>query len=247
MALERFSLLAQTSGTSFGTGTFTTNSVVAGNNMLLLVIVSGMGETDSGMRGGDLTLSGGGLTWTEAAVSTTVPAWSEGTRMFWAENPTAQTFTLGIDCGAFNIHSYRVTVLGFTGYRLRNGSPIGATATGTDADGVGTGAITLSATPEVTSQIVASVFVIEATLDAGTTTPGTGWTELNEASDDGWWQIQAQARTELTSTTVDWVQIHTGSAANLSGAFMLAVEILAALDSPGATFRGLLRRSRYPI
>jgi hypothetical protein len=216
--------------------------------MLILACVMGMAETDSGMRGGDLTLSGGGLTWTEANVTTTVPAWSEGTRIFWAENTTAQTFTLGVDCGAFNIHSYRVVVLGFTGYRMVAGSPIGATAIGTDGDGAyGANSITLSATPSIWSQIVATCMVLEAVLDAGTTTPGAGWTEISDASDDGWWNFQVQVRGEYTSTSVDWVDVHTGTNANLSGALMLAVEVLGEIPTATASFAGLVRRRRYPL
>jgi hypothetical protein len=131
--------------------------------------------------------------------------------------------TVTLDHGAAFIQDYYFCVVDYTGYDT--GTPTGATATGTDADGLGTGAITLSGTPAATSQVIAAVM---HTVNSGvvTSTEGSGWTELSDDNVSAWSHMETQVKLNVGGTTVSWTEI--GATGTPDTAVMCALEILEA-------------------
>jgi hypothetical protein len=139
--------------------------------------------------------------------------------------------TLTVDAGARIAFHYSVVVVAYTGYDT--GASVGATGTFLDESTPdGAQAITLSGAPATTSEVFAMVGLDKETVG---TTPGSGWTELYDIHTGGSGGAQAQIRTGSTSTSVDWVDVHTGTGA-ISKALGAAVEIKAeggtAFDRP---------------
>jgi hypothetical protein len=211
-------------GAGHGTGGFTTSSFTPSNSSLLTVVCFAITETDGAFTASDLTIADSiGLTWTSRAATSAAPAWSQGIRVWTAPVSTGASMTVTVDAGAFNVHGYRVEVYDYTSYDTT--TPIGATATGTDADGDGAASITLSATPRSDSEIMACACIGIATNGTHATTPGTSWTELFDVEPaDGWLASETQIRTTYTGTSVDWVDLETGTAVPDS-ATLLAFEV----------------------
>jgi hypothetical protein len=176
------------------------------------------------MVGSSLTISGGGLVWTSAAVTGTPIGWAYGDRVWWAEVTTGASMTITADAGAFDIHDYKVEVDEFTGYDTA--TKIGATATGSDADGDGAASITLSASPASGSYVLAYALCANNGGAFSPVTNGTGWTEISETGVNDWVTFQSQQRTGSTSTGVGWDDLATSGAVN-AGAVLMALEILA--------------------
>jgi hypothetical protein len=222
MALSRVNRHAETSGNAFGTGTFTTTSFTPANNTLLVCRISAHSQANDAFVGSDLTISGGGLTWTSRVVSTTDPGWAYGDRVWSAPVTTGASMTIAADAGAFAIENYRVEVYEYSGHD--SVSPIGTSAVGSDADGDGAGNITLGASPASTSEVLAFANAARGGGAGGTIDVGAGWTEIYDTSRADWWDFQAQSRTSSTSTSVDWADLAVGAGAPL-GATLIALEI----------------------
>lgn len=222
MALSRTNRLQESSGTAFGTGGFTTGSFTPANNSLLVVRISAISNANDALAGSDLTITDSvGLTWTSRVISTTHPGWGYGTQIWTAPVTTGASMTITADAGAFNVHDYRVEVYEYTGHDT--GSPVGATAVGNDADGDGAAAITLSATPASTSEVLAFCQTILGS-GSGSVTPNAAWSELFDVTVAGWTTFQAQARSGSTSTSVDWDDVLASGAAG-GGSELTALEI----------------------
>lgn len=234
MALARTNRHQQTSGAAHGTGAFTTSNFTPSNSTLLVVRVSAQSAANDALQGSDLTISGGGLTWTSRAVSTTHPGgWGYGCRVFTAPVTTGASMNVQVDAGAFDVYGYRVEVYEYAGHDT--GSPVGATAVGSDADGDGAASITLSGAPATTSEVLAFADVIMST--SGTppvVTVGAGWTELFDVGINDYAEFQSQARTGSTSTTVGWDDV-AGTGGLTSGATLVALEIKQAAGGGAAT------------
>jgi len=233
---NRLQANADGGGAGHGTGGFTTGSFTPSNNSLLTVVCFAITQTDGAFTASDLTITDSidGLNWTSRAATGAAPAWSQGIRVWTKPITTGASMTVTVDAGAFDIHGYRVEVYDYTGYDT--GTPIGATATGTDADGDGAASITLSATPRSDSEIMACACIGIATNGTHATTPGTSWTELFDVElSDGWVASETQIRTSYTGTSVDWVDLETGTAIPDS-ATLLAIEVRdAAASVPSIT------------
>ncbi len=232
MALARTTKLQATSGITHGTGAYTTGAFTPDDNSLLLALVYASGENNDALAGSDITFSGGGLTWTSRAVTTTHPGYGYGVRAFTAPVATGASMTTQADAGTFDVHRWRVEIYGFTGHDTS--SPVGATIVGSDADGDLTATMTLSGTPASTSIVIAAALVA---LNAGVggITPEATWTEIFEAAEDGWQCFQSQSRTGSTSTTVEWTDLNSSGGGQSAGAAMLAIEIKEAAAGGGAT------------
>jgi hypothetical protein len=170
------------------------------------------------MEGTSLTITDSlGLSWTNITATTSSPNWSYGASAWRTAIGTGQSMTVSIDCGATNIHSYRVVVDDWTDYDTA--TPIGATALGTDADGQGAASINLSASPASSSYVIGCACVAAAAGNI-TVTAGATFTETSDVNSAGWCGYQVEERTGSTSTTVDWNDLDatgTGTGAALMG------------------------------
>jgi hypothetical protein len=186
------------------------------------------GVADDGQRGTDLTITdSAGLTWTSRAATTGSPAWSYGIRVWTAPVTTGVSMTVTVDCGAFTVYAYRIEAYDFTDYDTA--TPIGGTIVGTDPDGDGALALTLSAAPASSSIVMAHLATILNDAD-GTATEGSGWTELFDVSGGSFMVRETETRTGSTSDQVDWVDVlATGTAFGTGGATACAVEIRAVI------------------
>lgn len=218
----RTSRIASSSAETFGTGAYTSASFTPNNNSLLVAIGFAIEETDTGLEGTSLTITdSAGLTWTSRAATTTSPAWSYGIRIWTAPVTTGTSMTVSLDAGAFNVHQYRLVVVDYTSYDT--GTPVGATAIGSDADGDGAASITLSASPLSDAEVIAACLT-GVNAGSGSVTPGTGWTEIDDSATANWTVYQVQTRTSSTSTSVDWNDV-LASGTPFGGATLAAIEI----------------------
>lgn len=213
------------SNAALATG-YTTASFTPSNNSLLVVALDAL-FGDGGDPHTNLTLSGGGLTWTKR-VSAVNQAGFQATQIWTAPVTTGSSMAItiagGVTDDSFDAVSFHV--YDYTGYDTA--SPIGATATQSGVD-----SITLSGAPVATSEVLAA-FGGENT---GSIAPGGtgGFSELNESlGGSGLAELQTQSRTGSVSTTVDWTIGGGGCGSGCFGA--VAVEIKAAATDavPGA-------------
>lgn len=220
MALARTNQIGAISGEAHGTGAFTTGSFTPPNNSLLVVIGGGMESFGSTDPSGDFTIAGGGWTFTSRAVIGRTPLWSIGIRIWTAPVVTGASMTLAMDAAARNMQILAISAVAYTDYDA--GSPIGTTATA-DFGGSPDGArsMTLSGAPATTSEVFAGIFMDKE--NAGTT-PGATYTEIHEVQAGSSGGVESEIRTGSTSTTVDWVDTHTGGGSIFS-AVAAAVEI----------------------
>jgi hypothetical protein len=130
----RETLLQELSSANFGAGAFTTASFTPDDNSLLVVRVAGQEDNIGGMTGVDLTISGGGLTWTAQVNTGSSPGWNYGDRIWTAPVTTGASMTITTDCGAHSMYRYLVEVYQYTGH---DASPVGGTASGSDAEVMG--------------------------------------------------------------------------------------------------------------
>jgi len=224
VTISRTQRFAGTSGSSFGTGPYTSSSYTPAAGSLQVAVVMAIETANSGLRGTSITLSdtGNGLTWTPIARTTASPAWSYGVAIFAATvggSPAAMT--VSADAGAASVEHYRMEIFEYT-------SDVGscitaASAIGSDADGDGAASITLSAAPALASHVLGACFTGLGG-GTGTVTPGAGFTEINDSTVAGWSIHQTQTRTGSTSTAVEWVDVlETGTA--FGGSALAAIEI----------------------
>lgn len=199
-------------------------------NSLLVIAVTAIHDAGAGINiGDDLTISGGGLTFTKRVVVNDTTYWGSGLVIFTAAvgaSPSSMTLTL--DCGANNIYVYAVHVVDYTGYDT--GTPTGATASTASGATNGLGAITLSAAPAVDSEVFATLHG-ESVNSSNSAAPGSGWTELYDSA-IAYSVFQSQVRSGSTSTSVEWSDVSVDSG-NLYESHMAALEIRAAVAGGG--------------
>lgn len=189
-----------------GTGAYVSGSFTPANGSLLCVVVQAMDTTGASMTGADLTITDSlGSTWTPVGNTGTPPTWAYGIRAWTTPITTGASMTVTIDCGGYDIRNYVLYVFDVTGYDT--GTPVAGFIAGTDADGDGAGALTLSATP--TADDIAIAATIVQTGGTGAITHGTGWTEKYETGEADWCRAQFQIRTGSTSTSVGWDDLST--------------------------------------
>lgn len=229
MTLVGTDLLAQISGASgnAGTGAFVTNTFTPSDGALLVVAVGGMENGGSDVFLTDLTISGGGLTFTAQQSASADTAFSIGQRIYTAPVAVGASMALTLDCGTRNMGFYTATVRQYLGHDPAN--PIRGKATGFQSGGFAgpptPATITLDQAPLSTSEVVAGVTMNKAT---ATATEGAGWTELSDVHNTTWGGGQAERRTASTSATVAWADLRPGGGALFAFA-AVAVEVVAAV------------------
>lgn len=208
-SLVRTDLLCTISGTTgaFGAGAFVTSAFVPPDNSLLVVGVSLIENGSTGPNPhNDLTIVGGGWTYTSRVAQGADSTFATGTVIYTAPVSTGASMTLTLDCGARAIAEYSVSVVAYTGYDTT--TPTGATATGFQVGGF-TGppdpvALTLSVPPPVESEVFGFIGINKSTVN---TTPGTNWAEICDVENTDWGGAQSQFRRDSTSTSVSWQSI----------------------------------------
>jgi hypothetical protein len=225
MALSRTRRLTSLSAKFFGTGSYVSSSFTPANSSILVARISAVTENGDSFAGGDLSISGGGLTWTAQVASTTSPNWTYGDRVWTAPVTTGASMTItASNVNARNINSYIIEVDEFTGAAA---SYVGATALGSDADGDGTGSLTLSGAPASDSVVLAYTSSLNNGGAAVTITPGTSWTEIAENGVTDYITFESEWITGITGTSLTaWSDLAATGAA--LGATMVAIEIKAA-------------------
>ena len=197
MALSRTTVHSQNSGApSFGTGGFTTSSFTPPDSSLLVVAATAMEDGGTTDPSGDMTISGGSLTWTSRAVIGKAPTFSQGLRIWSAPVTTGASMTVTLDCGSRSIWRYVVSIVAYTGYDT--GSPVGATATNGNPTVDGQVVLTLSGNPADGSEVLGAL----ATDTAVSSTPGAGWTEIHDLQNLGDAGLQTQVRAATGSFVV---------------------------------------------
>lgn len=226
MSLSRTNRLNQSSSTGYGTGSWTSGSFTPSANSLLVVSARAVhSANENGSIGTNLTISGGGLTFTKRVIVDDQTYWGSGIAIFTAPvggSPSSMTLTL--DCGSANIHVYTAHVVDYTGYDT--GTPTGATASSTSGPTNGAASVTLSAAPALDSEVIASLHG-ESVNATNSATAGSGWTEVYSGATTNYDIFQSQTRTGSTSTTVAWDDVSTDSG-GLYESHMAALEIRAA-------------------
>lgn len=211
MALARTNLLGQISAGNFGTGNFTSNSFTPANNSLLVVgqvYVENSGSTTDPTSA--LTISGGGLTFTQQATAVAAPtAFPSLVKIWTAPVTTGASMTLVSSTSGRNAGLYGVSVVCYTGYNT--GTPVGGTATGQQNGGFGAApnavSLTFSGAPASGDEAFGFVFANKTTTDI---TPGSTLTEIDDQFNSNWGDLESETRTGSTSTTVDWVDLRPG-------------------------------------
>ena len=238
MALARTNLHGSITAGDFGTGVYTTTSFTPPSSSLLVVFVAAIenGGADSCVT--DLTVAGGGWTYTSRVQIGAGNGFTSAARLWTAPVTTGVSMTLDVDCAARNIGFYGVSIVAYTGYDTS--TPIGATGSNSQVGGF-TGppdpfSLTLSAAPVTTSEVFAGVSIDKNT--AGVT-PGSTFTEIHDFVNTSWGGCETEIRTGSTSTTVDWVDLRSGGG-GLFDASGVAIEIKEAAAGP--TFGGWPRR-----
>jgi hypothetical protein len=205
------------SNTAVTTAAFTTS------NSSLLVVIGGMlADNSAANRPTGLTISSSPtLTWTRQLTTGNPVQWGYGIAIWTAPVTSGASTTVTIGMGTDLNNDIYIKPLGYTNYKTA--TPIGGTATGTDANGTGPASITLSSTPASTSEIIA---VLSSVVNSGTATitPGSTFTEMDEQGETGWGYFEVQTKTGTTSTTVDWVDVGASASAPLE-AMLCALEI----------------------
>jgi hypothetical protein len=210
----------------------TTSSFTPQSNSLLVVVVDVIGNTNA--RDFTVSLSGGGLTFTER-VTASSRSWSyfNRTSIFTAPVSTAAPMTItvnGSTTASPTDHIASVQAFSFTGYN--SSSATGATASDNSLVD-GQNPMTLSVSPASSSVVVASrSWTTNGSTDTNAT-PDTsgGWTEVYDTLQlgifGGYSCVETQVRTGSTSTDVRWDDVNTGTEGYFTGN-ALAVEIKAA-------------------
>lgn len=223
-------LSLQESATAFGTGDYTTGAFTTLDDSLLAIFVEGIDAVGNGGIESLVNVSSSpALTWTKV-VFQDGSNWGYGGGWYVAPVTTGASTTVTIANGTGRaMHRWRVQPICLTGYDA--GTPTGATAetiTGTD----GAQSVTLSGAPAASSYILAARVAL---MNNGTAsaTPGSGWTEVCDASSTDYEALQIQYITGSTSTTVPWVDVNTG-AGTIDQEILIAIEVRSAAGgTPG--------------
>lgn len=230
MALTRTNQIGAISSSAHGTGAFTTSSFTPPDNSLLVVAAGGVENSGTTNPSNDLTISGGGLTFTRQTVIGHTTSWTMGLAIWTAPVTTGASMTLSVDCAARNMWWLSASAVAYTGYDT--GAPIGATGTLVDVTTPdGAQSFTLSGAPATDSEVFASLLMDKEGLG---TTPGAAFTEIHDLQVGTEGGLETEIRTGSTSTTVDWVDCHTGTG-NMFTLVGAAVEIKAAASGPPPT------------
>lgn len=231
MALARTDLLGQAfAEDSPGTGAGTSTAFTPPDNSLLVVAHMVMLDVTNTDPTPSMSISGGGWTYTSQVTATASGSYSIGLVIWTAPVTTGASMQLSLDCGALDVWVLCVSVVAYTGYDT--GTPIGGTASGSDTSTPdGAQNITLSAAPTVDDEIFAASIADKESVG---TTPGSGWTEVHDVHSGGSGGLESEVETGVTSTSVDWVDVHTGTGGIFKWAGAAVVVKAGAAAAPAA-------------
>lgn len=225
--VSSLSLLSANSGEGHGTGPFTTASFTPASNSLLVVLV-GACYSGTSNNPANITMSGGGLNWTRQLAVSRANGNESGLQVWAAEVGTAAPMTLTLDEGSDSVYVYFAQVRNYASYNAS--SKFGGSVTSMTLSEP-TGALTLSAAPAASSEIIAARFHNAAGFGVTSATPGAGWRELGDQYPFvGVCGLEGQMRGGSTSRQVAWTDVndaHLG-AEELIG---LAIEVKAGTTS----------------
>jgi hypothetical protein len=220
MALIRTDIGAFGSSANFGTGAFTTTAFTPATNSLLAVAVF-VENTANTAVAANLTLSGGGLTWTRRNIAESLNDGADTVAWYTAPvNGVGASMTLTVDSGSDNIYRYILHAFNYIGHDPV--SPVGAKSSGIDATGSSPFTTTLDAAPATTSEVLSAGLADGV---GNTITTGTGWSSRFASSPD--LGVQTQSRTGSISTSTSFNDLVVGVA--LAGVAQAAIEIKANL------------------
>src|SRR4249919_751565 len=243
MALARTDQIGAVSGDGHGSGAFTTSSFTPPDNSLLVVCGAAM-ETGTGSAGLDaaLTMAGGGLTFTPRVNAEVGAMFPIASVMWTAPITTGASMTLSLDAGTRNLQFAGITAVAYTGYDT--GTPTGVTGTATDAvTPDGPHSITLSGAPATGSEVVGSITLDKESVGC---TPGSTFSELYDLQVGATGGLETEVRTGSASTTVDWVDTHTGTG-SVFKISAVALEIKAAAGAAAADAGLTIQPWYHPI
>lgn len=247
MALSRQNLINAPSADNFGTGAFTSTSFTPRANSRMLILGYAIEESADAIEGGNLTAADSlALGLTPIIATAASPGWGYGIRAWLSDDVggSPASRTIALDCGATNVHAYRLWVDDITG--IDTTTQFTGAVVGSDADGDGAAALTLAASPTV-DDIIYAAAIGGISSGSPTMTPGAGFTELLDALSTGWANWHLQTVTGVTSTNVPWADLNAGAGTNL-GATLLAFTIKNAAaggggNAPRAAYNYRLRRA----
>jgi hypothetical protein len=248
MALSRTNLLGQITSGNFGTGNFTSSSFTPSSSSLLVVgvaYVENNGTTTDPTSA--LTISGGGLTWTQQATAVAAPtAFPSLVKIWTAPVTTGSSMTVTLSTSGRTAGLYGVSVVCYTGYNT--GTPVGGTG-GNSQNGGFTGppdpaTVTLSAAPAAGDEAFGFVFADKVTANIS---PGSAVTEIDDLNNTNWGSLESEIRTGSTSTTVDWVDLRPGGSSLFNyAAAAIVIKVASAAAATYPPMQQARRRTQPP-
>lgn len=216
-------------GTAWASGNSTSKvstSFTPTNNSLLVAVYGAWNDcgTSGSMDLAQVTIAGGGLTWTEVdAIQSNAEGNCRSHIKIWTAPVTtgasmAITITHPTDRPSDPLGAL-LNVFDVTGYDTTD--PIG-----TQISGINVGAdnvtLTLPQAPASDSIVLAYAGAIIASFGALVSTPGTGWSEQYDIYYETNDHLQTQTRTGSVSTSVSWDDIGTGPGVDPYGVTSIA-------------------------
>ena len=230
-----------------GDAAWVTGSFTPPDNSLLVVTTYVQDDSSATDLGDDMTVSGGGWTYTRRKTVQEGTSWATGMVQWTAPVGTGASMTLTIDCGANNIRSYFVTVVAYTGYDTV--TVVGADASDNLMATDGADTLTLSAAPASSSEVVASLRPEGINSNTAVAHGAADWTEAVDTAASGrFGGLQTQVRGGSTSTTVTWddVASHQGATQVVGIALeILAAAVVALIEPPLIRSFAVTRAASY--
>ncbi len=225
----------QFSGTTFGTGPYTTTAFTPPNNSLLVIFTELLNNASADPGQGETpidNLGAGALTYTSRANSFQGVAFSHAVTCWTAPVTTGASMTITLNDGAQSVYQYVITVAAVTGYDT--GTPTGGKATVSTNVADGAETLTLDAAP-ATNDITFAMTCIDDSGSAANPTMGTGsWTNVYDGvSNLG---SNLNYRTASTSTSVPWTDVYTGAGSFDKGILLALVIKASGAVSANAVF-----------
>jgi hypothetical protein len=182
-----------------GAATVSDTSFTPASGDIVIVVGSFIDDTNGDLEGADITIddTGAVLTWTNEVATPDGTDYSHGIRVAVAVGTGAAiTPRITVPATCYRVHIQTIVVSGGN-----TSDPIGATGSLLDDDADGTATITLNATPDATSYVVAALV---STMQFGTPTvvPSSGYTQRWETTITGWGTFFGMDKTGHTSTSV---------------------------------------------
>lgn len=211
MAVTFADLYDGQSGTSHGTGTWTSGSFTPTSGRRLVAIAAMMEQDGNSDPTGDMTIADSqGLTWTAIGSVAGTDSWAIGMKAWISTAAAASSTTIDLDAGTRNSYNYFLAVFEVAGSGGTTDGFVSDTTAGNDSY-----TVTLAATPTADDLCVFANF-LDASVSGAGLDMGTGWTVIAErydASGGGVLGVAVDDALASTTVTVDDAHIATGGEA----------------------------------